>query len=305
MKKNLFSWLIEAFLIWAAVSAGVYCVSLLPGSPWRSLAPQKATLEMAEKFEKEMNWSQELRHDLNFFLTKTFFFWKLKSVIDGRPAWEKIIVCLKNSLLLTILVLLMMISLELLSMLVLVRRSSERADKFFQLIELILLSLPPCLTGVMLIIIVTPLNSVLTFRLNEAGRFLLAAFALALGIFPGISALMRSKMVMELKQPYIQLAQMRAVSTPKLLIKYILPNFWGAFFTQLVLQLAGVLSGIVVIEKVFAIKGAGWLIINAVRSRDLPVIQLFFLFSFLLFHFISKIIKFLENRFQLQNETHT
>jgi len=54
---------------------------------------------------------------------------------------------------------------------------------------------------------------------------------------------------------------------------WILPGISGPWLTVVGLQLGGLLGGAVLVETIFAIPGLGQLLVGALSSRDLPVIQ--------------------------------
>ena len=52
-----------------------------------------------------------------------------------------------------------------------------------------------------------------------------------------------------------------------------LPNAWAPIATVVALNLAYLIVGVVVVEVVFAYPGIGRLMVDAVQSRDVPVVQ--------------------------------
>lgn len=56
-------------------------------------------------------------------------------------------------------------------------------------------------------------------------------------------------------------------------LRWILPAVSGPWFTILGLQLGGLLGGAVLVETIFALPGLGQILVNALASRDLPLVQ--------------------------------
>ncbi|MFE7277821.1 ABC transporter permease [Streptomyces sp. NPDC057623] len=97
--------------------------------------------------------------------------------------------------------------------------------------------------------------------------------ALALGPTAIIARQTRSTMVDILQRDYITAAQGRGIRLPRLIGKHALKNAAIPIVTSLGLIASVLVGGTVFIELVFAMPGIGQLLITAVQSRDLPVIQ--------------------------------
>ena len=88
---------------------------------------------------------------------------------------------------------------------------------------------------------------------------------------------MRNTMIGELGEDYVTLAHAKGLSTPKVVLRYaarsaLLPNVTGFG-----MALGFVLSGSLLTEIVFSYPGTGYLLIQAVRSQDYPLMQGLFL----------------------------
>jgi peptide/nickel transport system permease protein len=99
--------------------------------------------------------------------------------------------------------------------------------------------------------------------------------SLALGmIFAALIARMtRASMLDVLAQDYIRTAQAKGLANDKVLIGHALKNAAVPIVTIIGIGLAGLISGVVVTETVFAIPGLGRLTVDAILRRDYPIIQ--------------------------------
>lgn len=102
----------------------------------------------------------------------------------------------------------------------------------------------------------------------------LPAITLGWFITAGLMRLVRSAMIDALESDYVTLARVKGVSETAVIWKHALRNalipvvtFTGMYFTLLV-------SGVVVVEVVFAWPGLGLLLYRACLGRDFPVVQL-------------------------------
>lgn len=76
-----------------------------------------------------------------------------------------------------------------------------------------------------------------------------------------------------LSQPYIEMAILKGVPGGRVVARHALRNAVGPIANVVALNTAYLVSGIVVIETIFAYPGLARLMIDSVQSRDLPVVQ--------------------------------
>ena len=135
------------------------------------------------------------------------------------------------------------------------------------------------------------------------GVFLLAIFVVWLGLLPGTSPLttsggwplwtqfvlpvivvtlydagylismIRQSMVEVMRQPFIRTAVLKGMSFHQVVIKHALRNALIAPFTVILLQLNYLVSGLVVVEMVFAYPGFGRMMLEAALAKDIAIIE--------------------------------
>lgn len=88
-----------------------------------------------------------------------------------------------------------------------------------------------------------------------------------------IARMTRASMLEVLREDYIRTARAKGLGNYKVLIAHAFKNASIPVVTIIGIGLAGLVSGLVVTEAVFAIPGVGRLIVDAVLRRDYPVIQ--------------------------------
>jgi peptide/nickel transport system permease protein len=84
---------------------------------------------------------------------------------------------------------------------------------------------------------------------------------------------LRSSMINVLEQDYVRTARASGIRDRRILLKHALKNATIPAITVIGFQVAFLLGGSVVVERVFAIPGLGDLAINAVIQRDFPMVQ--------------------------------
>jgi peptide/nickel transport system permease protein len=116
-------------------------------------------------------------------------------------------------------------------------------------------------------------------------HLILPSVALGLGFLALIARVTRASVLEVLSQDHIRTAKAKGVPARRLLFDHALPNAAVPIVTIVGVGVAQLLGGVVVTESVFAIPGLGRLIVDAILSRDYPVIQgalLIFSFTYLI-----------------------
>ncbi len=102
---------------------------------------------------------------------------------------------------------------------------------------------------------------------------LLPTMTLALVSGALVARMTRSSMLEVLRQDYVRTARAKGLAPAQVIIKHGLRNALIPTVTIVGLQLGTLLGGAVVTETVFALPGVGRLAVDAIQSRDFPVVQ--------------------------------
>jgi peptide/nickel transport system permease protein len=144
-----------------------------------------------------------------------------------------------------------------------------------------------------------------TSRKEEGLRsFVLPAVTLGWASAGGQLRLMRSSMLEVLDAEYIKLARAKGASRYAVILKHAVRNAFIAPLTYAGLTLAGLVTGTIVVETVFAWPGLGLLSIWAVNNSDYPILQgiiLLVTFAFVLTAFTTDVLyAFLDPRIRFR-----
>lgn len=85
----------------------------------------------------------------------------------------------------------------------------------------------------------------------------------------------RAVMVEESQRDYIRTARAKGASTKRVMFVHMLKNAMIPIITRIMISLPFVITGSILIEFYFGIPGMGRTLINAINSKDFPVIQTF------------------------------
>ena len=88
-----------------------------------------------------------------------------------------------------------------------------------------------------------------------------------------IARLTRSSLLGIMKNDYIRTARAKGLIESMVVVKHGLKNAMIPVVTMMAMQFASLLSGAVITESVFGIGGIGQLMVSAVNTRDMPLLQ--------------------------------
>ena len=101
----------------------------------------------------------------------------------------------------------------------------------------------------------------------------LPAFALSLRAIGRITQLTRSSMLDELAKPYVRAARGRGIPIHRISFIHALRNASIPIVTTIGDETINIITGVIIIETVFAWPGIGALTVDALKLRDLPLIE--------------------------------
>ncbi|WP_287884738.1 ABC transporter permease [Paracoccus sp. (in: a-proteobacteria)] len=108
----------------------------------------------------------------------------------------------------------------------------------------------------------------------------------------------RAAVVETLKMPYAEMALLKGASKPRIVLRHALPNAIGPIVNAVALSLSYLLGGVIIVETVFNYPGIAKLMVDAVSTRDLPLIQtcaMIFCLGYLILITIADVIAIVSN----------
>ena len=264
---------------------------LLPGNFARAVLGQSATPEIVENFNRRAGL------DRPFF--ERFGVW-LWGVVQGdfgisyssltasstgdqdRTVASMILPRLENTLFLAAAVAIVAVPLSLgLGLLAALYRGSI-FDRVVNAATLTSISFPEFFIGYILMLFfavqlpwfyaTSMIESTTTFW-DHLERIGLPLICLVLVIVAHMMRMTRAAIINLLASPFIEMARLKGMPPSRVIWHHALPNAWAPIATVVGLNLAYLVVGVVVVEVVFAYPGIGRLMVDAVVSRDVPVVQ--------------------------------
>lgn len=108
---------------------------------------------------------------------------------------------------------------------------------------------------------------------DTASSYVLPAIVLGWSSAGTIARLTRSNLLETLEEDYIRTAWAKGLGQSGVIVGHAFKNALLPVITMMAIQVASLLSGAVITETVFAIPGIGRLAVNAISSRDMPLLQ--------------------------------
>jgi ABC-type dipeptide/oligopeptide/nickel transport system permease component len=197
-----------------------------------------------------------------------------KSLIQRRPVTTMIGEALPNSLSLGGLGFVVGIGLALVLGVLAATRRDTWLDNGVKFVAILGQALPTFWLGIVAIYVFAVYWHLLpTAGLGGPEYYVLPVLTLAFFLMPGMMRLVRSSMLDVLGSEYVKLARIKGLPERTVIWKHALRNALIAPLTAAGAIFAGLISGAVILETVFAWPGVGRLLVTAVSGRDFPVVQ--------------------------------
>ena len=137
---------------------------------------------------------------------------------------------------------------------------------------------------------------------TTTGDLLYSAFLPALTLTLVVAAHMmrmtRAAIINLLASPYIEMARLKGMSPLRVVLRHAVPNALAPIINVVALNLAYLITGVVVVEVVFVYPGLGQLMVDAVTNRDIAVVQaiaLIFAAAYVILNLIADVLSTVTN----------
>lgn len=161
-------------------------------------------------------------------------------------------------------------------------RRGGRTDAAVSTLSIIGYSIPDFVIGTVLIIFFAvwiPLFPAVILAFSDAPPWellavsLLPAVTIIIGHVAHLSRLLRASFIETMNSEFVERARLSGLSERRIVLRHALPASIIPMLNASALFIAGLLSGLIVVEKVFGYPGLGLELIKAVGAREVPVVQ--------------------------------
>ena len=280
------------FLLWRLLSTVPVMLTVLvviflllhigPGDPAATLAGDNATPEQIASIRARLHLDQPLIVQFAIYLRQVLSFDLGVSVFSNRPVTTLIMQRAEPTLMLALTTTLLSVIVAVPAGIYAAKRVGRFGDYVVMGLSAIAFSVPVFVLGYLLMqsfAISLRWLPVQGYRPLSAGlmacltSLTLPTLALTCLFAALVARITRATMLDVLAQDYIRTARAKGAGRFRILIVHALKNIGVPVITVVGTSFAALLGGVVVTESVFNIPGAGRLTVEAILTRDYPVVQ--------------------------------
>lgn len=265
------------------VSVFVFLVlEILPGDVATRILGRDATPEALQMLREQLGLDQAVLTRYLTWLGGLLSGDLGQSLVSSRDVSEILEPRIFNTLVLSIYAFLLYLPLTVIPAVLQALTRDKLADHTLSILNLVLLSLPDFLLATILLLAfvlwipVLPAISLVdeTSGFGEYMRAMtLPAVTLAIVMAVYAVRMLRDNLIEVLDSDYVRMAELKGLSRRRVLLRHALPNALVPTLNVTALNLAYLIGGVVVVEKVFSYPGFGSLLVDSLQLRDLPVIE--------------------------------
>ena len=265
------------------VSIVVFSItSLLPGDAAEESLGQSATPEAIAALRTELGLDQPAHLRYGRWLIGMLSGNPGQSLANDLPVSELISARLPKSLLLAGAAAIVSVPIALLIGILAAMYRGSRLDRTLSVVTLSMVAVPEFLVATIAVLIFAVKLQwlpALSFAPDNAslGEFLRAyampVMTLSFVIVAQMARMTRAAVIDQLDQSYVEMAILKGVRPARVVLAHALPNAIGPIANAVALSLSYLLGGAIIVETIFNYPGLASLMVDAVTSRDMPLLQ--------------------------------
>lgn len=284
-----------------------FALELLPGDPAQAIFGQTATEETLAAFRREMHLDLPPWQRYGIWLGDLMRGDFGHSISSGRPIRTLIADRLGNTLFLALYAAAIAVPLALITGILAALYRNSLYDRLINIVTLTTISFPEFFVAYILVLFlavqvhlfpgITSLSPDLSLW-ERLFRCALPALTLTLVVVAHMMRMTRSAIIGVLTAPYIEMARLKGLRMSRIITHHALPNALAPIFNVIAFNLAYLVVGVVVVEVVFAYPGLGQLLIDAVSTRDVPLVQacaLIFAATYIVLNLTADVLSIVTN----------
>ena len=265
--------LLAILTVWIVITVTFFVMHAVPGGPFMSekaISPSaQAALEAKYGLDKPL--SEQYFTYLKDIVTKLDFGPSLKQ--RGRMVIDIIADGMKTSVKLGVIAALIAGVFGIVLGAVAALRRNKIVDKVIMVITTAFVSMPSFIMGSLLLALFAIQLGWLPANGTTTAGLILPIITLSLYPMAYITRLTRSSMLDVLGQDYIRTAKAKGVSGVKIIFGHALKNSLIPVITYFGPMLAYIVTGSLVVERIFAVPGIGRAFVNSITNRDYPMVM--------------------------------
>ncbi len=254
-------------------------IRAIPGDPALTMLGEKARDEQIEIMRDRLGLNEPIYVQYGYYMrdlvqldlgTSTRYRVPVNSII-----WDRLQVSLSAMLMTAILTIIIVLPLGMLAAL----KKDSVLDNIVRSLLMVTLLMPTFFTGIILIIILSvkidlfPVSGYGEGFFGHVRHLFLPSLTLALAISPILIRTLRTGILEAMTSDYVKTARAKGLAEQVVITRHVLRNALIPTVTLFGISIGGIIGGTVVTEKVFALPGAGALLVDAIAARDYATVQ--------------------------------
>ena len=274
LKKVVKRILISIPVLIGVVLAIFVMLRIVPGNPVTTMMGEHVNPAVIEKISKEMGLDQPYYIQFLKYIANALRGDFGTSYRLNRNVTQIIIEAFPNTVKLSLLAAAVSWLIGIVAGIVAAIRQNRLLDRLFMGCALMGVSMPVFMTALVLQYVFAfklkwfPVSGFDSFRAR-----ILPAIVLGWNSAGSIARMTRSNLVEIMQEDYIRTARAKGLREYVVIIFHALKNAMLPVVTMMALQISSMLSGAVLTESVFGVPGIGRLAVNAIETRDMPLLQ--------------------------------
>ncbi|MCI0440759.1 MAG: ABC transporter permease [Chloroflexi bacterium] len=274
--------LFSLVVMWAVMTLVFVMIRAIPGDPITTLAGAEAGVERIEEIKNQMGLNRPVPVQYFYYMRNLLQGDLGDAVFTRAPVTDLIGQALPRTISLSVLAFSIAVVIGVPAGIVSAVRRYSIWDHLATLVAFLGLSMPTFWLAILLIIVfgvwltwlpVFGYRPITDGLWDWLSHLILPAIATS-GIFAAVIARQtRSAMLEVMRQDYVRTAYSKGLTERMVIYRHALRNALIPVITVMGIALALLLTGAVITENVFAINGAGRLLIQSILRRDYPVVQ--------------------------------
>ncbi|MGH9389513.1 MAG: ABC transporter permease, partial [Vicinamibacteria bacterium] len=262
------------FVLWASATLVFFFIHLVPGDPVSLMLGEMARAVDQEALRAKLGLDQPLLAQYFRFLRGLLHQDLGESFFYRRSVFELIAERIPATYGLALAALAVATGIALPLGIISALRERTWVDAGARFFALLGISMPSFWLGPLLILLLAiELNWLPVSGSSGIANWLLPSLTLGLALAALLSRMTRAAFLEVIREEYISTARAKGLPERKIVLVHAMKNALIPIITILGLQLGAVLSGAIIIEKIFSWPGIGSLLVAAIEARDYPLVQ--------------------------------
>lgn len=263
-----------AIVVFGVTSLVFFMIHLIPGDPVEVMLGESARVADRENLRHALGLDRPLLVQWLDYLYHLMRFDLGESLHSKQPIIDILLAHIPATLELTLVALLFAIVIALPLGIMAALHRNTGWDRTAMTVSLLGVSIPNFLMGPLLILLFAMYLGWLPVSGRESpDSVILPALTLGTAMAAILSRMVRATLLEVINEDYIRTARAKGLSRFRTILLHAMPNTMLPIITLLGLQLGALLAGAVITEVVFSWPGIGQLTIEAIHTRDYPLVQ--------------------------------